>query len=193
MNNQDGEQRVAGGSTCYAVIRSGSWRAWYGWPAEIWYATVSAEADIVVGTLVTRPTREWLNHRVAREELSPEQERRLSAAVDPVAAAETLNRAFGQIEVVCPDVTSNLGTLFECAQVQRTWGFADSIVPFRNFDLRVGPHAVMRLIDLVPESLRGESRVRAHAEAYLDLCRARRIIAQVNLASHDPCFAVVTE
>jgi hypothetical protein len=163
---------------CYGVIREKCWRTWDSWPAEIFYATVSSDADTFVGRLVVAPPKEWLKHRKVTANLTAEQERLLSTALDPAGAAMQLNRAFGDIPVISSDGKSNVWALFKWAGVRRSWSLADPVAPFRQFDVRVGEHAVLRMMDLVPLALQGEDRVRAHARAYLDLCRARAVLGQ---------------
>ena len=172
MNNSANGERAPSEAAFYGVIRANSQRRWHGWPVQIFFATVSGTGAIRSSTLIVRPSADWLMYRRPEAEIGPEDEVFFKDALDARTAANVLNEAFGPISVYCPDVRTVVGRLYDEGRIARTWGFTNFFIPFREHDIRVGAHAVLRMIDTVPETLGGEERVRAHAQAYLDLCRA---------------------
>lgn len=165
-------------TSCFGVIRSNSRRKWWGWPVQIDFATVSGSGKIRCKTIIVRPSRDWLRYRHPPIEAEPADEEFFRRSVSARTAAIALNQAFGQISVYCPDVRCNVGCLYDEALIGRTWKFADFFIPFHGHDITVGDHARVRMIDAVPDTLRGQDRVLAHAQAYLDLCRAHSLISK---------------
>lgn len=160
----------------YGVIRCGQRRHWWGWPATIDYATVSAGGGIVADTMMVQPTLEWLRYKHVPFIPEAGDAEFFEQAIDARAAALTLNNIFGHASVYEPDLRASLTTLYKSALVRRTWSPTSFFFPFQKHDVLVGPNAVFRMVDKVPEELRGVERVRAHAEAFVDLSRAHHVI-----------------
>lgn len=177
------DESLAGGrgtadeTAYYGVIRSSPKRKWWGWPVEIDFATVSGDGTIQLANLIVRPSPEWLRYRHPPIEAEASDTEYFRHAVDAQTAAIALNDAFGHASVYCPDVRCDVGRLYDEARLARTWKFTNFFIPFEEYDFPVGKHAVLRLVDRVPGTLQGQARVEAHAQAYLDLCRAYRLVS----------------
>jgi hypothetical protein len=134
--------------------------------------------------MMVRPTTDWLRNKSVAFIPEAGDEEFFAAAMDAWTAALALNRIFGKTAVYCPDLRPSLTTLYDNALVQKTWSYASPFFPFQKYDVRVGPHAVFRMIDKVPDELRGLERVRAHAEAFVDLSRAHHVVTSALAAAN---------
>lgn len=174
----------ASAEVVYGAVRCQGLPNWGTWPVWVHYAVVSTDGDLHCSTIMIRPSYLWLSRKSAAINAEARNATLFAGAIAAEDAAILLNKIFGNLAVASSDLRPYANQLYSTTGVERSWNFADYFWPLSQFDIRVGHHAYIKMVDTVPEGLPGLQQVEANARAFLAAKRAHALLTNVDEASH---------